>query len=128
MTRALALLRIQDDEGRGPFRPGLSIRWVDMDRDDHDLCPAIFQEAPDWLRKIDSAKHLGLRYFGCASFGVDGIRRWFNPLEVERLRTLGFWLADASDAKEVLRTDTQAVIGSTWKLSKLPRVPWAVIE
>lgn len=119
------LYRIQDRDGRGPWRPGFSIKWIDPEKDDR-LCPPIQVEFPDWQSAIRKASLRGLHHFGCCVEGVRGLHQWFTPAELDRLRGFGFTLVDASALKPVCRGRYQIIGASRLPLSFLPAVDWAV--
>jgi hypothetical protein len=79
--------RVQDTEGRGPFRPGFSHWWVE-ERPDHDnLVP--------WMQQFghDAISRTGWpfgKHFGCACSTLDQLRRWFTESEYATLQRFGF--------------------------------------
>jgi len=79
--------RVQDAEGRGPFRPGFSHWWVE-ERPDHDnLVPWMQQFGHDALQRAGwpFGKH-----FGCACRTLEQLRRWFTAGEYATLERFGF--------------------------------------
>lgn len=113
----MTLLRVQDRQGRGPYRPGFSSRWVDSFRTVQH--PPIYEERPDWLDLCRAAQSSGA-HVGCAVDGMDALLSWFSPMELVRLYDLGFRIVDASTCKVLIRTPTQVVISSRQPLNKLP--------
>lgn len=80
MTR---VLRLQDVDGRGPFKPGLTKRWID---DDGPPQPAPWlQDFPGLLKKMNENGH-----YGCGVRTMEQLRVWFSPTELVRLRILGY--------------------------------------
>lgn len=113
--------RIQDASGRGPWQPGFSHRWIDPNKDDY-LCPPMMVEFPDWRRQVSRipwAIHVG-----CCVDGMAGVHRWFTPIEIDRLRGLGFRLVDASGLTPICIGRSQIIGGSRFPLSFLPVVDW----
>jgi len=78
-----SVYRIQDKEGRGPWRPGFSHIWIE-DRDDHNnLLP--------WYIEFGSVLHAQRGYaIGCGCLSLDQLRRWFIKTEYNRLKLLGY--------------------------------------
>ena len=111
------ILRVQDKQGRGPWRPGLSEKWVDAWRTEH--LPPIYQEFPAFFALVNAAHREGL-HIGCAARGRDGLLAWFSPMELLRLHDLGFSLVDASDCEVLAETPNQIIIGSRAPLRALP--------
>lgn len=90
----MTIFRYQDDEGRGPFRPGMTERWLV----DHESKPVglINERGIDRVRHhvaAFSAMHPGVDFhygFGCAS--LNGLFRWFTSEERQKIAALGYHL------------------------------------
>lgn len=113
--------RIQDASGRGPWRPGFLHRWIDPEKDIR-LCPPMMVEFPDWQKRL--AQHPWAIDVGCCVDGMAGVHRWFTPVEIDRLRGLGFRLVDASGLTPICIGRSQIIGGSRFPLSFLPVVDW----
>lgn len=111
------ILRVQNKQGRGPWMPGLSSKWVDSFRTTQH--PTIYHERPDYLDHVANAHKEGM-HVGCAVRGRDGLLSWFSPMEIFRLYDLGFYIADASACDVLIETGTQMVIASQKPLRMLP--------
>lgn len=111
----MKLVRMQDDEGRGPWRPGFSRVWM-TDKTPKIGAP-IFMDRR--LLSVVGKAHADGLHIGCA-VRLDKISLWFTPQDVERLSSLGFFLVDASRCKVLLETDQQALVGWRKPLKKLP--------
>lgn len=79
-----AIYRVQDREGRGPWRPGFSEQWVIHRRDHDNLLPS-YIEMPDAL----SHRYPGF-HVGCGCWSLNQLRRWFIPEEYDFLLNAGF--------------------------------------
>ena len=79
------IVRIQDDVGRGPFRPGLTKQWF-IDRSDADNLQAWLYSWPNLIER----KGIYGMHFGCGCLTEDQLRRWFTRPEYDKLRLLGF--------------------------------------
>lgn len=121
------LYRIQDASGRGPWRPGFSHRWIDPDKDDR-LCPPMMTDFPSWRRMINRSIDRGYLHHGCCVRGVHGVHRWFTTLELDRLRSLGFRLVDASSLTVVCESNSQIIGASRMPLSYLPAIDWEAVK
>lgn len=90
----MTIFRFQDDEGRGPFKPGVTDRWLV----EHEGKPVglIQQIGLHELRKLVVAfstmfPHREFHYgFGCRS--IDGLYRWFTAEERRKMASLGYHL------------------------------------
>lgn len=76
--------RIQDADGRGPFKPGFSHRWTE-DRPDHDNLVPWFVD----LGRMDLQMIAGMAG-GTACRTLDQLRRWFTPSEYKTLQRFGY--------------------------------------
>lgn len=95
-------LRVQDKDGRGPFKPGFSGNWRDpVGRD----FPSVMEEfGLGWRDEIPCGWHCG-----CAFRKLDQVRDWFSAHECERLKVFGYRLVNI--AGKVLRESAhQAII------------------
>lgn len=111
--------RVQDASGRGPYRPGLSERW--MDEQHH-----VRNEGPLAFRRADLLEHSG---WGFLSEGA--AKRWFSRSERRRLLQLGFELVNLDADLVVVSSARQCLFSRTLPLSlastpagaALPRTP-----
>lgn len=78
------IYRVQDRDGRGPWRPGFSNKWVIHRPDHEDLLPS-YLEMPHALDRRTPGYHVGV---GC--WELDQLRRWFIPDEFDTLLNHGF--------------------------------------
>lgn len=114
------LLRVQDKEGRGPWRPGFSAKWVDDNRDFS--FPPIFSEVEN-LHEIAARAHEKGLHIGCA-VGTRHFSQWFTDAEIVRLKAFGFRVVNATPCQIIAKTPTQVLVASHLPLSKLTRVAW----
>jgi hypothetical protein len=78
------ILRIQDSEGRGPWRPGFSQAWI-VDRSDHENLMPWYVE----MGRVDKFVTPGF-YMGCGCLTSDQLRRWFTECEYRTLLGFGY--------------------------------------
>lgn len=113
------ILRVQDEMGRGPFRPGFSHTWVD-DPDREGGPPPIYEEMENFQQEVQKWHRLGY-HLGCACRGFEGIRFWFTRTELIKLRMMGFDVYRVDEPKIIHETTTQLLFGKKHALRKLPR-------
>lgn len=111
------ILRVQDETGRGPWRPGFSDKWVDTWRTTQ--LPPIYDEIPHFVDLVNKAHHAGF-HIGCAVRGREGLLAWFSPMELLRLADFGYGIVDARSCEIFAETPNQVLIGSREKLRMLP--------
>jgi hypothetical protein len=111
------LWRVQDRDGRGPWRPGFSDVWMT------DATPtvgrAILQERG--IKPIIARAHKAGLYLGCA-FRPDRRQFWFGDGDLSLLQRLGFRIADVSTCDVLFESEQQALIGCRFPLKFLPDV------
>lgn len=116
-VEAGTLVRMQDADGRGPWRPGFSWSWSDIDRE---LPMPITSAMPNFRREVMKLHRDGY-HIGCAA-RVGNLDRWFSDGEVRRLLGMDFALHNASKLKLVWENDDQALVASMLPLRLLPRI------
>jgi len=82
----IRILRIQDAEGRGPCRPGMSQHWVD----DHGPPPP-----PTWMQEFgpNIVNDCGPdEAMGCGFRTLDQLHKWFTTTELRKMQALGYRL------------------------------------
>jgi len=121
---ARCIYRVQDKEGRGPFRPGMSARWVQEDGPDQ-LPPVMVEFGNEIINKL----HRKIDEFGgacgCGCADRDGLNRWFTRLERRRLKRLGYQVV-MMDIDEVIAESPNQIV--FWRWRSLDRhfivIPW----
>jgi len=102
MRRRL-VFRVQDTEGRGPWRPGFSRVWV-QPRPDHMLLAPFFVEFPGVLKAVLPGERLGS---GCNN--PSHLRRWFTEKEYRTLKKLGYSAVALEVDRILAESDVQVV-------------------
>ncbi len=99
----VTVYRIQDKDGRGPWKPGFSHRWVE-DREDHDnLVPWPMEFGPVH-KKIFTWESAGS---GCQT--IEQLRRWFTKSEYETLLSHGYRAVKMEVSRILAASDIQCV-------------------
>jgi hypothetical protein len=114
MSDLETIYRVQDAEGRGPWRPGFSAKWVRY-RPDHELLrPWIEQFGKGILPRIASPVP---RHFGCGCRTLEQLRRWIAVDEYAILQHYGYQ-AVLLEVQAILgESDIQVVFERRWPLS-----------
>jgi hypothetical protein len=102
-----SVYRIQDQDGRGPFRPGFSHIWLDEDIGER------YQRNRSWMEEFgaDLIARLGLpgEFYGSAVRHREELNGWFSTTEQRRLKHMGFHIV-VLDADRILAESTIQVV------------------
>jgi hypothetical protein len=79
------IYRIQDKDGRGPYKPGMSAQWADKDRDESTRQPFYYEFGMDVIKKAIYGQSIG-----CGFRTIKQLRAWFSDSERAMLRSLGY--------------------------------------
>lgn len=110
------LIRLQDKDGRGPWRPGFSKLW--MDEEGPDLGLPIHEDFKDFYTLTQNA-HRQEKHIGTA-VRENKVNLWFTGNEMKKLFSMGFKFVDCSDCEILVENDRQAIIASRLPLKFLP--------
>jgi len=97
------VFRVQDADGRGPWKPGFSHRWVE-DRPDHEnLIP--------WFNEFGDVRERAIygMVMGCGCRTLDQLRRWFTPSEYKTLLGFGYQAVKMQIGRVLAESDIQCV-------------------
>ena len=92
------LYRVQDADGRGPWKPGLSNSWVDESR-------TFFPEILTDVFRIRLPKS---GYHGYACSSIPQLRLWFSPTEYATLSAFGYY-AVITSGSIIAASETQVL-------------------
>jgi hypothetical protein len=82
----IVAFRVQAADGRGPWRPGFSHRWIDEEAPVGRLTETVMDLMPiHELRSLPSSM-----VYGSACRTLPALLDWFTPVERDRLAHLGF--------------------------------------
>lgn len=108
------IFRVQDADGRGPFKPGFSRHWLNPSPSARDLLPPWMSEfGMGILRLAHPGDHIGC---GCRS--MEGLRRWFDDGELDRLRGYGYQVVSMSADRILAESVNQTVFARALPLRK----------
>lgn len=106
MPKRPYVYRVQDKDGRGPWKPGFSSKWVE-DREESEyaaLAPGLHQFPKLNHMTLDSRCYYG---FGCES--LEQSQRWIRKSEYETLLTHGYRACKLRVDRVLFRSDVQVV-------------------
>ncbi len=123
----MRVYRVQDKDGRGPWRPGFSRVWADKE-----FGPGV-ERLPPWGVEfgLDLIARRGLpgEHYGCAVRKPRELRRWFSTAEMERLATLGYAIVSVKAERILAESGNQLVFASRKPLALgATVVPWSVAK
>ena len=102
----IEVYRMQDDDGRGPWRAGLSKYW----RDDRE---GITETAMDLVGGINEMQSLPSGYvYGCACLSVEQLKQWFSEKERAILESIGYKIVKVKVSHIVACGKHQVLIAS----------------
>lgn len=100
----MTVYRVQGPDGRGPYKPGFSHVWSDMDRCEGR--PTIFAEfGATWLKELRPTET-----HGCAFRTIEDALRWFSVSELERLAKFGYKLCEVSGVRVLRESPRQLIV------------------
>ncbi len=98
------IYRVQDKDGRGPFKPGFSHNWIDVDKDVTKLLPS-FIDFPLTLSAIKLGYYDGYCGTGCKN--LEQLKKWFSENELKKLKELGYSIVSVKVHKILAESDIQ---------------------
>lgn len=104
--------RVQDRDGRGPWKPGFSSRWVEP-RADHENLPSWYAEFGPVHSKLLYGEEMGS---GCRT--LEQLRRWFTRSEYKRLREYGYRAVKMEVGRILAESEIQCVFGRAKPLNE----------
>jgi hypothetical protein len=107
------IYRIQDIEGRGPWRPVFSHKWIEV-RDDHNHLIPYYSEFLDVdfsLRKKECSIGVGCRT-------IAQLHRWFTRNEYRALLNYGYAAVKLKADRIIAESDIQCVFAQKKPLRK----------
>lgn len=119
MTVERDVCRIQDRFGRGPYRPGMPVLWVD---DDGPVNPPWWREIGLSMHDAHSRMDDG-HHWGCGFVSLQQMHAWFTAKEMRALSRLGYFLVWLRPDVILAETPRQVVFGCKAPLAQAaPRI------
>lgn len=103
----IIVYRVQDIDGRGPFKPGFSNIWVKY-RADHDNLKPWFVE----FGRVDRQILYG-ETSGSACKSIKQLRRWFTKPEYKILKKYGYKSVKIEVDRIIAESDKQCFVART---------------
>jgi len=115
----MTVFRYQDNEGRGPFKPGMTERWlVDHESKPKGLIQRIGPHGVRFAINCFVRKHAEIHNlgFGCAT--IDGLFRWFTREERIMLHGFGYRMVAMQVDGIVAENDDEIIFARRMPLSR----------
>lgn len=116
----IVLFRIQDKDGRGPYKPGFSKEWSEM------RClvpepkqPPFMEEFPGSVEKIYRHHQKNGGHFGCAFQSMEQLKNWFTESEIEKLYRHGYSIVKIQPDAIIEQSENQTVFWCKKQLRKV---------
>ncbi len=118
------IYRIQDKDGRGPYKPGMSIKWCDEEDGNY---KGDFTRLPPYMDEfgwdlIDEMQNHMNQYggaFGCGFRSMEELNKWFSAREQEKLKMLGYSIVKIPATKIIRSSTNQTVFWCDKPLRKI---------
>lgn len=123
----MIIYRVQDIEGRGPFKPNFSHLWLDEQLSEQRL----------WLKSWGQEFGYDLltkegrtdEWFGSAVTNLEQLTCWFSSTERRRLKHLGYKIARIDDARILAESTMQVVFARLKPLHvDVQIIPWKILH
>lgn len=103
----MKIYRVQDKDGRGPWKPGFSIQWVENPNDPERMkkLPAFYMEFGFGFMK----KHIEGMPWGSGCTSLEQLQKWFTPLEYSRLIGFGYRAVEMEAGRILEQSELQCV-------------------
>lgn len=118
MGDTIKLIRMQDSDGRGPWKPNFSHKWISDSN--QRLGPPVFEDFPNFDKIVRKAHNQG-KHIGCA-VRADKTKDWFLPDEIEVLRGYGYKFVDCSQCEVLAESEWQVIVASHIPFKLLPAI------
>jgi hypothetical protein len=102
----MKIYRIQDSDGRGPFKPGFSIKWSE------DKSKAWYLKMRGWVEEFGVdilRRQLIGSYVGSGCLTKGQLREWFTAKEYATLLSLGHEAVEVEVDRLLAQNQTQCV-------------------
>lgn len=107
------IYRIQDTDGRGPWKPGFGDKWV-INRNDHENLLPIMQEFD--LRQLKFYIKMGF-HVGCGCPSLSLLKRWIIAEEYVTLKSYGYRAVSLKVDHVIEESKTQLIFARSIPIS-----------
>lgn len=125
MTTETTIFRIQDKDGRGPYKPGFSKHWTDPDARcliGAPLFPPYMEEFPEVQDKINSIADINGGSFGCGFRTREQLHHWFTKDELEKLFRYGYSIVEIHPDRVLAESENQLVFWCKKPLKHIAKI------
>jgi hypothetical protein len=102
---SVIIFRVQDESGRGPWKPGFSQRWVE-DRPEEEFAKLV--PWPIQFGNVLRRSIVGMA-LGCGCRTLEQLRRWFTQTEYATLRSFGYRAVKMEVGRILAESEIQCV-------------------
>jgi hypothetical protein len=106
------IYRIQDKDGRGPWKPGFSHLWVESRLDHENLIPCFIE-----FRNVKNLSVYGM-HLGCGCLTKEQLKRWFTKKEYAKLLGYGYQSVEMEVGRILGKSNIQCVFERSKPLNK----------
>ncbi len=104
--------RVQDKDGRGPFKPGFTKEWA-IERDDYNNLVSWLEE----FGRVDKQILYGATA-GSACETIDQLRRWFTKDEYKKLIEFGYHAVKIKVDRIIAKSEIQCFVSRSIPFNK----------
>ncbi len=109
---SLWLFRIQDADGRGPWKPGFSKEWTELRPE------ADYQRLVPFHKEFPNIQFTRGMNAGCGCESLAQLRLWFTPGEYKKLCSMGYQCVQLEVDKILGKSSIQCVFERTLPLNQ----------
>ncbi len=124
----MRIYRVQDKDGRGPFKPGFSNKWSD-----ETFAPGQ-KQLPTWMQEFNyTAEKINAldkeAYYGSGVKSIEDIKKWFSETERAKLKELGYFIVSLSAVHPLNESENQVFFSRAIPLNAAKHViPWEKLD
>lgn len=108
-TEGVKIYRVEDKYHRGPYQPGISLKW--MDKTPYH-CKETFMA--EFGTEFLHDRQPGEMFF-CGFTSLDQLRSWFSLSELKKLKKLGFHVVKLTAHRIIHTSENQTVFSRIMK-------------
>ena len=118
----IRVYRVQDETGRGPYKPGFSHKWTDAHHNERN--PSLFEDFSLQPNDLENAWHPN-ENGGCAFRSLKQLHSWFGLTERFRLEELGYSIVTMLVDRIIFESERQLIFARkrSLRLGAI-KLPW----